>query len=107
MLVLRTLIEFLRHHATFLGRLMRADVVWFHLWQVKLLRTQYRAWSGNANPADERLSWDLEVLHCPETDQCASSSEPSLAMDGDCAIITRKMRLDNIEELINDVVWRS
>lgn len=96
MLILRTFIQFLRHQTTFLGRLMRADVVWFHLWQVKLLRTQNRARSGNANPANESLSWDLVVLHCPETDQRASSSETSLTVNCNCATITRKMRLNNI-----------
>ena len=86
---------------------MRQDVVWLHLGQVELLRAEDRAGSCDSDPADEGLGGDLEVLHCPETDQGASPSKACLAVDCDCAVVRlREVILNNIEKLIYDLVGR-
>ena len=107
MLVLWALVQSLGHQLGFLGTLMRVNVVRLHLRKVELLRPEDGAWTSNADPADERLSRDLEVLHCPEANQSPRATEASLAVDSDGAAVgLLKVRLDNVEELFDNAVGR-
>lgn len=105
MLVLRALVEFLRGQLTLLRRQVGVNVVWFHLGQVELLWTKDGAGSRNSYPADKALSGDLEVLHCPKTDESTSSAESGLAVDRDSSVVWLiEVRLNDVEEFSDDVV---
>lgn len=81
------------------------DVKVFNLWQVELLWAKNRSWSCNSDPTNKGFSRNLVVLHCVYTDQGASASQASLAMDGNgsgAGLI--EMLLARSEELVNDVL---
>ena len=104
--VLRTLVQFLGHQTTFLGGVVSVDVVGLHLRKVELLRTKDRAGSGDPYPANEGFSWDLEVLHGPETDEGTCSAETCFAMDGDGAVVwLLEVFVHYFKEISYDFVW--
>lgn len=103
-----TLIELLGHHSTFLSGMVSMNVVWLHLREIKLLRTKDRSRSSDSNPSNEAFCWNLEVFHGPKTYESTSSSETSFAMNGDGSVIwLLEMWFNNIEEIFNNMVWRS
>lgn len=108
MLILRALIQLLGHEPSFLSRVMSKNVVWLHLRQVELLWAKDGTRSSDSDPSDKALSRDLEVLHGPEPDQGSCSSQTSLAVNGDGAVIWLvKVSLDNFEKVFHNVIWRS
>ena len=62
--------------------MVSVDVVWLHLGQVELLRTQNRAWSGDSDPSDERFGRDLIMLHSPKANERTGSPQSCFAVDG-------------------------
>ena len=66
--VLGALIECFSYGSALHGGVVSVDVVGLNLGQVELLWPKDGTWTSDTNPADERLSRDLEVLHSPETD---------------------------------------
>ena len=106
MFVLRRFVEFLSHELRLGGGEVSHDVVGLHLGQVELLRTKDRSGSSDSNPTDERLSWDLEVLHGPETDQGTGSTKTSFAVNGNSSILGSKVVLDDVKEASDDVIRR-
>ena len=77
------------------------------LGQVELLGAQHGAGAGDADPANESLSIDLEVFHGVEADKSASSAEASLAVDGDgTSARSSEVLLARVHELLNDGVRR-
>lgn len=84
------------------------NVVWLHLGQVELLWAKDRSRSCDSDPADKAFSRDLEMLHGPQSNQGTSSAEACFAVDGDSPVIwSLEMPLNNIEEVSDDLVWRS
>ena len=84
----------------------RFDVLVLHFAQVKLLRPQDWARPSDSYPPDECLSRDLEVFHCPNTNQGTSPPQPCLAVDSNCFVqVVIEVTLDHVHELINYVVW--
>ena len=106
MLVLGTLVQFLGHQSTFLRRVVGEDIVGLHLWQVELLWTKDRPRSGDTDPANEGLGWDLIVLHRPQANESSCSSKACFAVDSDCLIRGPEMIFRNIQEIFHDMVWR-
>ena len=105
MLVLRTLVQLLSHQLTLLSGMVSMNIVRLHLWKVELLWPKDGARSSNSNPANEGLSWDLEVLHCPKANECSCSSESSLAMNSNSSMVgLSEMVLNDVEELVDDSV---
>ena len=80
------------------------DVVWLHLRQIELLWAENRSRSCDPDPSDERFSWDLVVLHSPETNQGSSSSQASFAMNCYSSLLmSLEVVVDNSEEVTYNV----
>ena len=60
-----------------------AHVVLLDLAHVELLWSEHGSRSGDSDPADKGLCWDLVVLHRVKTDKRACASQASLAVNGD------------------------
>ena len=87
---------------------MSMDVVRLHLRKIELLWSQNRSWSSNSNPANEGLSWDLEVLHSPETNESTGSAKSSLAVNSDGSMVgLGEVVFDYAEEISDDSLWWS
>ena len=88
--------------------MVSVNVVWLHLRKVELLRAEDRSWSCNSNPPNKALSWDLEMLHCPKSNESSSSSKPSFAVNGNSSVVwPLKVLLYNVEKVSDNLVWRS
>ena len=88
-----------------LGRIAKVEVL--DLRKVELLRSQHRARSRNADPANEGLGIDLVVFHGVNTNEGACSAETCFAVYGDGTCIRLgEVLLAACHELLNNVVWR-
>lgn len=82
------------------------NVVRLHLGKVELLRPEDGSRPGDSNPADEGLSWNLEMLHRPQTNQSSCSTEACFAVNSDGLARASEMIFHNVEEIFDDVVGR-
>lgn len=73
-LIYWTVFQLLCHLFAFLLRVICFYIVRFHFWQIELLRTKNRSWTCNSYPTYECFSWNLVMLHCPQSNKRTSSS---------------------------------
>ena len=71
------------------GLLLRwiPNVVFFDLEHVELLRSKDRSWASNTDPANECISWNLEVFHGVEADKGTCATQSCLAVHGNSAVV--------------------
>ena len=79
----------------------------FFLTEEKLLGPEHTARSGDSDPTNELLSWDLVSFHGKETDQGSCAAKASFTMNGDRTWVWgREVSVADVQEIFHYIFRR-